>query len=247
MPWPARHLAHRRPRPTALGLGGPARCRPRSVVAPEPGRRAHRVSGHAPAGRRGRGHRRRTAPHRGTDRARCGLGAASERLNGSRLRRLAAQIPWTCGRRVLPRFRPVNLRPQPLTGQFRRRRKHMPTTHPVLDLPAHVQPDPDEFIQAAMEWHFGPETGSPFWLRRAKSLDFDPRKDVETHDDLRLFPNIVNELRDVPVTDLIPRGYGARPDIVGVFESGGTTGVPKRVVCLGDWLERFVHWCNANL
>ncbi|MFE2276710.1 AMP-binding protein [Streptomyces sp. NPDC059454] len=123
----------------------------------------------------------------------------------------------------------------------------MPTTHPVLDLPAHVQPDPDEFIQAAMEWHFGPETGSPFWLRRAKSLDFDPRKDVETHDDLRLFPNIVNELRDVPVTDLIPRGYGARPDIVGVFESGGTTGVPKRVVCLGDWLERFVHWCNANL
>ncbi|WP_157872317.1 phenazine antibiotic biosynthesis protein [Streptomyces silaceus] len=122
-----------------------------------------------------------------------------------------------------------------------------PTTHPVLDLPFDATPDPDEFVRAAMEWHFNPETGSPYWLRRARSLDFDPRNDIKTHADLALFPNVVNELRDVPVRDLVPRGYGERPDIVGTFESGGTTGAPKRVVCLRDWMDRMVAWSNANL
>src|SRR5512144_1206066 len=92
----------------------------------------------------------------------------------------------------------------------------------ILDLPPDVPPDPDEFIRAAMEWHFNPETASPFWLQRARSLDFDPRTDVRSHDDLRLFPNVAGELRDVSVADLIPRGYGPRPDVAGIFESGGT-------------------------
>ncbi|MFF3767069.1 phenazine antibiotic biosynthesis protein [Streptomyces sp. NPDC001922] len=122
-----------------------------------------------------------------------------------------------------------------------------PAAHPVLDLPFDVTPDPDEFVRAAMEWHFSPETGSPYWLRRAQSLDFDPRRDIKTHADLTLFPNVVDELRDVPVRDLVPRGYGEAPDIVGTFESGGTTGAPKRVVCLRDWMDRVVAWSNANL
>jgi hypothetical protein len=119
--------------------------------------------------------------------------------------------------------------------------------NPVLDLPFDVRPDPDEFIRAAMEWHFNPETGSPYWVARAKTLDFDPRADVKSHEDLALFPRVVDELRDVPVRDLIPRGYGGNPDVVGVFESGGTTGAPKRVICLRDWFERMVAWSNGNL
>lgn len=121
------------------------------------------------------------------------------------------------------------------------------TTADVLDLPFDVRPDPDEFIRAAMDWHFGPETGSRFWLERAEHLDFDPRTDVRTHQDLKLFPNVAAELRDVPVADLVPRGYGPRPDVVGVFESGGTTGAPKRVVLLRDWYSRMVRLSNANL
>ncbi|MFJ7997186.1 phenazine antibiotic biosynthesis protein [Streptomyces sp. NPDC096310] len=119
--------------------------------------------------------------------------------------------------------------------------------NPVLDLPFDAQPDPDEFIRAAMEWHFSPDTGSPYWLERATTLEFDPRSDIKSHDDLKLFPNIVNELREVRAQDLVPRGYGDDPGIVGVFESGGTTGAPKRVVCLRDWLDRMVAWSNANL
>jgi phenylacetate-coenzyme A ligase PaaK-like adenylate-forming protein len=99
------------------------------------------------------------------------------------------------------------------------------------------RPDPDEFIQAVMEWHFGPTTGSPYWLERAKTLEFDPRADVKSFDDLTLFPNVANELRDVRAQDLIPQGYGAHPEVIGVFESGGTTGAPKRIVMLRDWWE----------
>ena len=35
-------------------------------------------------------------------------------------------------------------------------------TGKILDLPIGARPDPDEFVRAAMEWHFNPETGSVF-------------------------------------------------------------------------------------
>jgi phenylacetate-coenzyme A ligase PaaK-like adenylate-forming protein len=117
----------------------------------------------------------------------------------------------------------------------------------ILDLSHDANPDPDEFIRAAMRWHFSPETGSPFWLRRAGSLEFDPRADIRTFADLSLFPNVAAELRDVRTRDLIPRGYGDRPDVVGCYESGGTTGSPKRVVLLADWMRRLMAWTRANL
>jgi phenylacetate-coenzyme A ligase PaaK-like adenylate-forming protein len=118
---------------------------------------------------------------------------------------------------------------------------------PVPDALFDVHPDPDTFLPAAMEWHFNPSTGSPFWLERAASLEFDPRTDVKTFDDLALFPNVTNELRDVRAEDLIPRGYGANPHVVGVFESGGTTGAPKRIVMLRDWWDRMIAWQVAQL
>ncbi len=117
----------------------------------------------------------------------------------------------------------------------------------TLDASGDERPDPDTFVRAAMEWHFGKETGSPFWLDRARRLDFDPRKDVRTLGDLALFPNVAAELRHVRVEDLVPRGYGPRPDVVGIFESGGTTGLPKRVVLLRDRLERALAASNAEL
>jgi phenylacetate-coenzyme A ligase PaaK-like adenylate-forming protein len=102
----------------------------------------------------------------------------------------------------------------------------------------------DEFIRNAMRWHFSEDTGSPFWLREAKNLDFDPLVDVKGWADLRLFPNVIGKLRDVTARDLIPRGYGQNPDFDGVFESGGTTGAPKRVVMMKDWsasCDAFAH------
>ncbi|MCX3061831.1 phenylacetate--CoA ligase family protein [Streptomyces beihaiensis] len=124
----------------------------------------------------------------------------------------------------------------------------MPTAaDSVLDLPFDAEPDPEEYLRAAMRWHFSPETGSPFWLERAGSLDFDPLTDIRTYQDLTRFPNFASQLRDVPAGDLIPRGYGDRPDVVGVYESGGTTGAPKRIVLLRDWLDRLIAWSSAQL
>jgi phenylacetate-coenzyme A ligase PaaK-like adenylate-forming protein len=113
----------------------------------------------------------------------------------------------------------------------------------LLDVPRSVRiEDPEAYLAAAMSWHFGEDTGSPFWLRIARRLDFNPLTDVRTFTDLRLFPNLVNELRDVPVEDLIPRGYGSPPPLPQIFESGGTTGAPKRTAQLPDWIAQVVQW-----
>jgi len=60
--------------------------------------------------------------------------------------------------------------------------------------------------------------------------------------DLALFPNVVDELREVPIGGLIPAGYGPRPPTPRVFESGGTTGAPKRVIIMPDWGRQTVEW-----
>lgn len=116
----------------------------------------------------------------------------------------------------------------------------------LLDVPrAAPVEDADAYLRAAIAWHFGADTGSPFWLRTARTLDFNPLTDVNTFADLRLFPNLVNELRSVPVEDLIPRGYlteGAAPPVPQIFESGGTTGAPKRTAQLPDWVAQVIEW-----
>jgi hypothetical protein len=61
----------------------------------------------------------------------------------------------------------------------------------------------------------------PVLAQRVKALDFHPLTDVTTFEDLVLFPNIVDELRDVDVRDLVPAGYGPNAPMPAVYESGG--------------------------
>ncbi len=119
----------------------------------------------------------------------------------------------------------------------------------LLDVPRSAPiEDPEAYLRTAIAWHFGEDTGSAFWLRAAKTLNFDPLTDIKTFTDLRLFPNLVNELRSVPVEDLVPRGYnllgsqGSPPPVPQIFESGGTTGAPKRTAQLPDWIAQVVEW-----
>ncbi|WP_156686070.1 AMP-binding protein [Mycobacterium sp. Marseille-P9652] len=113
----------------------------------------------------------------------------------------------------------------------------------LLDVPRSAPvADAEAYLRAAIAWHFGPDTGSAFWLRAARTLDFDPLTDVSTFADLRLFPNLVNELRDAPAEDLIPCGYGTPPPAPQIFESGGTTGAPKRTVQMPDWIAQVIEW-----
>jgi phenylacetate-coenzyme A ligase PaaK-like adenylate-forming protein len=113
----------------------------------------------------------------------------------------------------------------------------------LLDVPRSAPiDDPEAYLRAAIAWHFGEDTGCTFWLRAARTLNFNPRTDVNTFADLRLFPNLLNELRNVPIEELIPRGYGSPSPIPQIFESGGTTGAPKRTVQLPDWVEQVIRW-----
>lgn len=104
----------------------------------------------------------------------------------------------------------------------------------------------DAHVRAMMRWHFDPATGSRYWLERRDRLGFDPVEDVRCVDDLLRFPNLVDELRDVPVEDLIPRGLDTSEKVLAVYESGGTTGAPKRFVMFENWLDQYMAWENSH-
>src|SRR2546423_14155098 len=85
----------------------------------------------------------------------------------------------------------------------------------VLEAPPDQLPDQDEVVAAAMAWHVDPATGSPFWLRQAEKLPFDPLRDIRTAADLSRFPDLSAELRTAAIADLVPRGCaGLGPPVV---------------------------------
>jgi phenylacetate-coenzyme A ligase PaaK-like adenylate-forming protein len=92
----------------------------------------------------------------------------------------------------------------------------------------------DAWVREVVAWHFDPATGSPFWLGFAQKLEWDPRREIKGVEDLRRFPMFEDEwLRGGPVQRWIPKGCAGKP--VYVFETGGTTGVPKTRVAFEDF------------
>ncbi|MGE0887219.1 MAG: hypothetical protein AB7P14_27160 [Blastocatellales bacterium] len=91
----------------------------------------------------------------------------------------------------------------------------------------------DAHVREMVEWHFNPATGCEYWLEKAKTFDFDPRKDVKTYEDLDKFPFFQDDdLRGGPVRKWVPKGNAGKP--IYVFETGGSTGVPKSRVVSED-------------
>lgn len=92
----------------------------------------------------------------------------------------------------------------------------------------------DEHVREMVEWHFNPETGCPFWLEYADNLDFDPRQAIHQYSDLARLGHFEDEwLRGGPVRQWIPKALRGQPAYV--FETGGTTGVPKSRVNIKDF------------
>ena len=91
-----------------------------------------------------------------------------------------------------------------------------------------------------VQWHFGDDTGCDFWLEKKKTFNFDPLKDVNCFDDLKKFPLFEDEwLRGGPMRRWVPKPLQDKP--IYVFETGGTTGVPKSRVVVED------HWIDYEL
>jgi phenylacetate-coenzyme A ligase PaaK-like adenylate-forming protein len=117
---------------------------------------------------------------------------------------------------------------------------------PSAELDAKIQQARETLDQHAYEtvqWHFHPSTGCPFWLERAGQLKFDPLKEVKGFADLAKFGLFEDEwLRGGPVRRWVPKGLADKP--VYVFETGGTTGIPKSRVAIDDFrtdYELFSH------
>ena len=98
----------------------------------------------------------------------------------------------------------------------------------------------NEHTLKTVHWHFSDETGSPFWLQKKSELNFDPLKDIKSFDDLKKFPHFEDEwLRGGPITRWVPKGHAGKPTYV--FETGGTTGIPKSRMVIED------HWKDYEL
>ena len=83
-------------------------------------------------------------------------------------------------------------------------------------------------------WHFDPATGCPFWLEYSQRLNWDPRKEIHSFEDLsRLGPFQDDWLRGGPVRRWVPKAYADKP--VYIFETGGSTGVPKSRINIEDF------------
>ena len=101
----------------------------------------------------------------------------------------------------------------------------------------------DAHAYETVQWHFHSSTGCPFWLEYASKLKFDPLKEVKCYDDLKKFPPFEDEwLRGGPVRRWVPKAFADKP--VYVFETGGTTGIPKSRIAIDDFrtdYELFSH------
>ena len=101
----------------------------------------------------------------------------------------------------------------------------------------------DQHTYETVQWHFHESTGSPFWLGKKAELGFDPLTEIKTLDDLKKVPIFEDELlRGGPVERWIPKGLAGKPTYV--FETGGTTGIPKSRVVIDDFridYELFSH------
>jgi len=102
----------------------------------------------------------------------------------------------------------------------------------------------DAHVSEIIAWHFSPETGCPFWLDWAKQAGWNPIEAVRSFDDLKRFPHFQDEwLRDEPNERWIPKAYEGRPFYV--FETGGTTGMPKQRIGWEDHQRDYEEFSEA--
>ena len=92
----------------------------------------------------------------------------------------------------------------------------------------------DAWVREVVAWHFDPATGCPFWLDLTSKLDWDPRREIRGFKDLDRFGLFQDEwLRGGPVRRWVPKAYAESP--LYVFETGGSTGVPKSRINVDDF------------
>ncbi|PQO36057.1 hypothetical protein DTL21_09025 [Bremerella cremea] len=102
----------------------------------------------------------------------------------------------------------------------------------------------DAHTYEIVQWHFHESTGCPFWLEKKKEFNFDPLTEVKCYDDLKKFPLFEDEwLRGGPVRRWVPAQYQDKP--IYVFETGGTTGIPKSRIAIDDFRTDYSNFSET--
>ena len=102
----------------------------------------------------------------------------------------------------------------------------------------------DTHVREIVRWHFSPETGCPFWLEWLEKSDWNPAEEVKGYADLLRFPNFRDEwLRDLPNEVWVPKAFSGRP--FNIFETGGTTGMPKQRIGWEDYKTDYGEFSKA--
>ena len=102
----------------------------------------------------------------------------------------------------------------------------------------------DAHVREIAKWHFTPATGSQFWLDWAKQAGWNPAKEVKGFADLLRFPNFTDEwLRDEQPERWVPKAYAKKPFFI--FETGGTSGMPKQRVSWTDHLHDYSEFSDT--
>ncbi len=105
---------------------------------------------------------------------------------------------------------------------------------PSAEIIQSVKDQLDQHTVAMMQRHFHESTGCPFWLEKSRELNFDPLTEIKCYEDLKKFPPFEDDwLRGGPVERWRMKDMADRPTYV--FETGGTTGVPKSRVVVDDF------------
>lgn len=98
-----------------------------------------------------------------------------------------------------------------------------------------AQEELDAHVRHIIAWHFASDTGCPFWLEWAAKAGWDPRREIQGFADLvQRFPHFQDEwLRDLQPDVWVPAKLKGIP--YNVFETGGTTGMPKQRIGWNDY------------
>lgn len=93
----------------------------------------------------------------------------------------------------------------------------------------------DAHVREIVHWHFSPETGCPFWLDWARQAGWNPATEIGSFADLLArFPHFQDEwLRDQQPDVWVPAAFRGKP--YNIFETGGTTGMPKQRIGWNDY------------
>jgi phenylacetate-coenzyme A ligase PaaK-like adenylate-forming protein len=93
----------------------------------------------------------------------------------------------------------------------------------------------DAHVQEIIKWHFSPDTGCSFWLDWASKAGWNPAEEIKGLNDLiNKFPHFQDEwLRDLQPEVWVPKAFQGQP--FNVFETGGTTGMPKQRIGWNDY------------